>query len=207
MNRSLVIAATLALGAAPAFAKPAHYEIDPAHSSAEFVVRHMEVSNVRGQFTKVSGSATFDPENPANDSVEATVDATTINTHEEKRDAHLKSPDFFDVAKFPTLTFKSKKVWKDGGRLKMTGDLTMHGVTKEVTWMLEGPSKPQKTPWGNTVVGVTAVTKVNRGDFGLKWNKAIEGGNVVGEEVNIGIEVEMTEQAPKSAAAAPKPAK
>src|SRR5439155_15510177 len=147
MKSSIVIAAGLALAAAPAFAKPTHYQIDPAHSVAEFVVRHMEISNVRGQFTKLSGSATFDPESPANDSVEATVDAASVDTREEKRDMHLKSPDFFDVAKFPTLSFKSKKVVKKGKQLEMTGDLTMHGVTKEVTFTVEWPGKTVKDPW------------------------------------------------------------
>jgi len=159
----------------------------------------MMVSTVRGEFGKMTGTATWTKPDYSDAQVDVTIDATTIDTREPKRDAHLKSPDFFDVAKFPTLTFKSKKFWKDGKTLKMSGELTIHGVTKDVTWTLEGPAKPVKTPWGNTVIGVTAVTKVNRGDFGLKWNKAIEGGNVVGEEVNIGVQVELTEEPPRAA--------
>ncbi len=194
MNRTLTIAALLAAAAAPAYAKPSTWNIDGAHSAAEFVVQHMGLSNVRGQFTKLSGTVTWDPENPTASVVEATVDATTIDTHEEKRDMHLKSPDFFDVAKFPTITFKSKKVAKKGKQLEVTGDFTMHGVTKEVTFLVEPPSKQVKDPWGNTRSAATGVAKLNRTDYGLKWNKVIEGGgNLVGEDVAIGISLELVQ--------------
>jgi polyisoprenoid-binding protein YceI len=192
MKRSLAIAALLAAAAAPAYAKPTTWQIDPAHSAAEFVVLHLGIANVRGQFTKLSGTVTWDPENPTASMVEATVDVNTVDTREEKRDQHLKSPDFFDVAKFPTLTFKSKKVTKKGKQLEVTGDLTMHGVTKEVTFLVEPPSKQVKDPWGNTRSAATGITKVNRTDYGLKWNKAIEGGGVlVAEDVAIGISLEL----------------
>ncbi len=197
MKRSLAVAVLLAAASAPAYAKPTTWTIDPSHSAAEFVVQHLGISNVRGQFTKLSGTVSYDPDNPAASTVEATIDATTVDTRDEKRDGHLKSPDFFDVAKFPTLTFKSKKVVKKGKQLEVTGALTMHGVTKEVTFLVEGPGKQVKDPWGNTRTAATGVTKVNRGDFGLKWNKAIEGGVLVGEEVAIGLSVELIQQQAK----------
>ncbi len=194
MKRPLAALALLAAAAVPAYAKPTTWNIDPAHSAAEFVVQHMGISNVRGQFTKLSGTVTWDPENPTGAVVEATVDATTVDTHEEKRDQHLKSPDFFDVAKFPTLTFKSTKVVKKGKQLAVTGDLTMHGVTKEVTFLVDPPAKTIKDPWGNTRTAATGITKVNRTEYGLKWNKVIEGGgNVVGEDVAIGISLELVQ--------------
>jgi polyisoprenoid-binding protein YceI len=167
------------------------YEIDPAHSSAHFSVRHMMVSNVRGQFTKVSGTIKFDSANPANSSVEATIDAASIDTHDPQRDTHLKSDDFFDVGKFPTLTFRSKRieVHIDGG--KVTGDLTMHGVTEEITLDVEGPTPENKDPWGKYRIGLSATTKLSRKDFGLTWNSALEtGGVLVGDEVKITIDVE-----------------
>jgi polyisoprenoid-binding protein YceI len=167
------------------------YEIDPAHSSAHFSVRHMMVSNVRGQFTKVSGTIKFDSANPANSSVEATIDAASIDTHDPQRDTHLKSDDFFDVGKFPTLTFRSKRieVHIDGG--KVTGDLTMHGVTEEITLDVEGPTPENKDPWGKYRIGLFATTKLSRKDFGLTWNSALEtGGVLVGDEVKITIDVE-----------------
>jgi polyisoprenoid-binding protein YceI len=167
------------------------YEIDPAHSSAHFSVRHMMVSNVRGQFTKVSGTIKFDSANPANSSVEATIDAASIDTHDQQRDTHLKSDDFFDVGKFPTLTFRSKRieVHIDGG--KVTGDLTMHGVTEEITLDVEGPTPENKDPWGKYRIGLSATTKLSRKDFGLTWNSALEtGGVLVGDEVKITIDVE-----------------
>jgi polyisoprenoid-binding protein YceI len=151
----------------------------------------MMVSNVRGQFTKVSGTIKFDSANPANSSVEATIDAASIDTHDPQRDTHLKSDDFFDVGKFPTLTFRSKRieVHIDGG--KVTGDLTMHGVTEEITLDVEGPTPENKDPWGKYRIGLSATTKLSRKDFGLTWNSALEtGGVLVGDEVKITIDVE-----------------
>jgi polyisoprenoid-binding protein YceI len=167
------------------------YDIDAAHSAARFSVRHMMVSNVRGEFAKLSGSVVYDPAKPDATTIDATIDAASINTNNEKRDAHLKSPDFFDAAKFPTLTFKSKRAWKADGVLQVEGSLTMHGVTRDVVLLMEGPTPEQKDPAGNTRIGATATTKVNRKDYGLAWNKVLEsGGVVVGEEVAITIDVE-----------------
>lgn len=167
------------------------YDIDAAHSAARFSVRHMMVSNVRGEFAKLSGSVVYDPAKPDATTIDATIDAASINTNNEKRDAHLKSPDFFDAAKFPTLTFKSNRAWKAGGVLQVEGSLTMHGVTRGVVLRIDGPTPEQKDPMGNTRIGATATTKVNRKDYGLAWNKVLEsGGVVVGEEVAITIDVE-----------------
>jgi polyisoprenoid-binding protein YceI len=172
------------------------YTIDPAHSTAGFKVRHLMVANVRGEFSKVSGAVVFDAANPANSRVEATIDASSIHTRDEQRDGHLKSPDFLDVEKFPNIQFVSTKVTKVGdGEWKVAGDLTIHGVTKPVTLDVEGPTPEMKDPWGNTKTGVSASTKINRKDFGLVWNVALEtGGVLVGEEVQISIEAELTRQ-------------
>lgn len=167
------------------------YEIDPAHTFVQFSVRHMMVSNVRGEFTKVSGTIKFDSANPANSTVEATIDAKSINTRETQRDVHLKSADFLDVEKFPTLTFRSTKVVPGSGGGKVTGDLTIHGVTHEVTLDVEGPTQEMKDPYGKQRVGMSATAKLSRKDFGLVWNAALEtGGVMVGDEVKITIDVE-----------------
>lgn len=167
------------------------YTIDNSHSSAQFSVRHMMMSNVRGEFSSVNGTLVYDPKNPSASKIEAVIDVNSINTREPKRDAHLKSADFFDVAKFPTLTFKSTQVWKEGAGLKAKGSLTMHGVTREVVLNVEGPTAEAKDPWGNQRIGVSATTKLNRKDWGLVWNQALEAGGVlVGEEVQITIDVE-----------------
>jgi len=176
----------------PILAVGAEYTIDTAHSGAHFTVRHMMVSNVRGEFGKVSGKVVWDPSNPGASRVEAVIDANSINTREPKRDAHLKSADFFDTAKFPTITFKSKKVWNEGGRLKVAGDLTIRGVTREVVLDVEGPTPEIKDMRGGFRAGATATTKLNRKDFGLTWNRAIEtGGVVVGDEVAVTIDVAL----------------
>ena len=169
------------------------WNIDPVHSVAEFKVKHMMISNVKGQFTGVSGALTLDGEDIANSKVEATIDAASINTREAQRDAHLKSPDFFDVEKFPTLSFRSTKVTKSGeGELKVAGELTIHGVTRTVEFAVEGPTAAAKDPWGNTRIGLSAVTKINRKDFGLTWNAALEtGGILVGDEVTITLDVQF----------------
>ncbi len=169
------------------------WNIDTAHSHAQFKVKHMMISNVKGEFTAVTGSLQYDSENVANSTVQVTIDATTINTREPQRDTHLKSADFFDIEKFPTLTFKSTRVSKKGdGELSVAGDLTIHGVTRTVTFEVEDFTAPMKDPWGNTRIGLSATTKINRKDFGLTWNAALEaGGIVVGEEVTITLDVEF----------------
>ncbi|MCY1081335.1 YceI family protein [Archangium lansingense] len=194
--------------ASPSMAFAAEFAIDSAHSAAQFSVKHMMVSNVRGAFSKVTGSANIDEKDITKSTVEATIDATTINTNEPKRDEHLRSADFFDTAKFPTIIFKSSKVEKAGQNLKVTGDLTMHGVTKPVTLDVEGFTTEAKDPWGNIKRGGTATTKINRKDFGLGWNSVLEtGGVAVGEEVTITLDLELNKKAPAAPAApAAKPA-
>jgi len=177
-----------------------NYEIDTAHSSAQFSVRHMMVSNVKGEFNKVTGTVVYEPKNPAASKIDAVVDVTTISTREPKRDAHLKSPDFFDAAKYPTITFQSKSVSSSNGKLLVRGDLAMHGVSREVVLTVEPPSPEIKDPYGLLRTGTTASTKVNRKDWGLNWNAALEtGGFVVGDEVTITLDIEMTRKpvAPK----------
>lgn len=183
---------TLALTAAAAL-QAANYEIDAAHSSANFKVRHMMISNVAGSFSKVTGTVVFDAKNLAASKVDATIDVSSVNTREERRDNHLKSPDFFDVAKYPTMTFKSKKFAAAGqGAYKVTGDLTIHGVTKEVVLDLTGVTPEIKGMGGETRIGGTATTKINRKEFGLTWSKTLDGGGaVVGDEVTISIEMEL----------------
>ena len=172
------------------------YSIDPAHSAADFKVRHLMVSNVRGEFSGVTGTVTFDPQNPANSRINASIPTATIQTRDAQRDAHLKSGDFFDVEKFPEITFVSNRVAKNGGEeYKVTGGLTIHGVTREVTLDVEGPTPEVKDPWGNVKAGASAKTKVNRKDFGLLWNVALEtGGVLVGEEVSIHLDLELARQ-------------
>lgn len=169
------------------------YQIDSAHSGAAFSVRHMMVTNVSGRFSNLKGSVSIDDKNPAASKVEAVIDVSTVNTNEPKRDGHLKSPDFFDVANFPTMTFKSTKVYKVGDVLKVDGELTLHGITKPVTLTLSEVSAEVKHPMGGLVRGATASAKINRKDFGLSWNRALEAGGVtIGEEVSITLEIEMS---------------
>lgn len=178
-------------------AAPSTYDIDSSHSSAQFSVRHLMISNVKGEFTKVTGTVTYDVGNLSVSRVDVVIDARSINTRDEKRDGHLKSADFFDTAKFPALTFKSKEFRKSNGKLQIRGDLTMHGVTREVVLDVTGPTAEVKDPWGNIRVGATATAKVNRKDWGLAWNKALEtGGVMVGEEVTITLDIEATKKAP-----------
>ena len=171
------------------------WKLDPAHSVAEFKVRHMMIANVKGQFTAITGAMTLDPNDVTRSRIEASADAASINTRDAQRDGHLKSPDFFDVEKYPNLTFASTRVQReDEGQLKVIGDLTIHGVTREVTFDVDGPTPPHKDPWGNTRIGVTAAAKINRRDFGLNWNTALEAGGVlVGEEVTITVVLELVQ--------------
>ncbi|MBW4038616.1 MAG: YceI family protein [Acidobacteria bacterium] len=169
------------------------WKLDPAHSSAEFKVKHMMISNVKGSFNGLSGTLIEDTSDPTRSHVEAWIEIASISTGDESRDTHLKSADFFDHAQFPTMTFRSTSVVKTGAEAyNVTGDLTLHGVTKPVTFAVEGPSAPGKDPWGNTRIGLSATTKINRKDFGLSWNAALDtGGVLVGEDVQISLEVQF----------------
>ncbi len=169
------------------------WNIDPVHSVAEFKVKHMMISNVKGQFTRVQGALALDETDLTNSQVEASIEAASINTRDAERDAHLKSADFFAVETFPTLSFKSRRIKRLGdGELAVAGDLTIRGVTRNVVFTVEGPTPPAKDPWGNTRVGLSATTKVNRKDFGLTWNAALEtGGILVGDEVTITLEAQF----------------
>jgi polyisoprenoid-binding protein YceI len=193
MVRRLLIVSAVALSA-PALA--ATWQIDPAHSNVSFSVRHMMVSNVRGEFSKVSGTIEGDEKTPAQAVINATIDAASIDTREEKRDTHLKSADFLDVATYPTITFKSKKIEPSGtGQFKVTGDLTLHGVTKEVVLDVSDVTAPIKDPMGKTRAGAHAATRINRKDFGINWSKTMDGGGLmVGDDVNISVDVEATTQ-------------
>jgi polyisoprenoid-binding protein YceI len=167
------------------------WDLDPAHSSAGFSIRHLMVAKVHGAFTKLSGQLQLDPQDPSRSSVEAVIDASSIDTHEPKRDDHLRSAEFFDVAKFPTLTFRSRRI----SLSELVGDLTIHGITREVRLELEGLESglPEvKDPWGNMRTAVSARTKIKRTDFGLTWNAALEAGGVlVGDEVTITLEIQF----------------
>ena len=170
------------------------WNIDPVHSVAEFKVKHMMISNVKGQFTGVSGVLNLDETDITKSSIiQATIDAASINTRDAQRDGHLKSADFFDVEKFPALAFKSTHVARTAdGELTVDGDLTIHGVTRKATFAVEGPSAPAKDPWGNTRIGLSAATRINRKDFGLVWNSPLEAGGVlVGEEVTLTLDVQF----------------
>ena len=189
MSRTLSALAVGLLLTVSAAAQDA-WQLDPQHSSAQFSVRHLGVSTVRGAFTKVSGSVVFDPANLNKSSIQATVDAASVDTRVEMRDNDLRSPRFLDAQKFPTITFQSKKVEAAGaGKLKVTGDLTIKGVTKEVALDVDEPAPAIKDPLGKDRLrmGASATTKVNRNDFGVSGLPGI-----VGDDITITLDVEMT---------------
>jgi polyisoprenoid-binding protein YceI len=198
LSRIAVTVGFAAVLSLPAGAATSDWKIDPQHSSAQFSVRHMAISTVRGAFSKVTGTILLDDNDITKSTVDVTIDASTVDTREPDRDKDLRSDKFFDVAHYPSITFKSKRVQQVAtGKLKVTGDLTIRGTTKEVVLDVEGPTAPVKDPWGNVRAAVTATTKVNRQDFGVKWNATLDnGGVVVGDDVNITIDVEMIKQAP-----------
>ena len=193
MRRHFIVATAVLCLVAPGLLLAASWEFDPPHTGVQFKVRHLMVSSVRGDFEKVSGKIVYDEADVTKSSADITIDTGSINTRVAKRDEHLRSPDFLDVAKHPAITFRSKRVDKAGnGTLKMTGDLTVRGVTKEVVLTVEGPTPAIKDPGGNLRVGGQATTKIQRKDFGLVWNAALEtGGVAVGDEVEITIDVEI----------------
>jgi polyisoprenoid-binding protein YceI len=187
MCRFLLILGAAALSSTSAAAQVEAWRIDPAHSAAQFSVRHMGISTVRGAFTKVSGVAKYDPTEPGKTSIEATIDANSVETRVEMRDKDLRSSNFLDGEKYPTITFKSKHAEPAGpGKLKITGDLTIHGVTKEAVLDVDGPTPAVKDPRGNSHMGAAATTKINRKDFGVSGAQAM-----VGDDVQITLDVEL----------------
>jgi polyisoprenoid-binding protein YceI len=183
----ITVLALIATAAAQTGSSSATWKIDPNHSAAQFSVRHLGVSTVRGAFSKVSGSANYDPGDLSKATLEATIDATSVDTRVEMRDNDLRSPNFFDVQKYPTITFHSKQFKSPtSGKLQITGDLTIHGVTKEVVLDVDGPTAPIKDPWGNQRVGVSATTKINRKDFGVNG-----AAGAVGDDITITIDAEL----------------
>jgi polyisoprenoid-binding protein YceI len=198
--RIAVTAGLAAVCSLPALAATSTWQIDPAHTAAQFSVKHLAISTVRGGFSNVKGTISFDDADVSKSAVDVTIDVSTVDTRQPDRDKDLKSDKFFDVAHYPAMTFKSKKVEQAGaGKLKVSGDLTIRGVTKEVVLDVEGPTAPVKDPWGNQRAAATASTKINRQDFGVKWNATMDnGGVVVGDEVAITLDVEMVKQAAKS---------
>jgi polyisoprenoid-binding protein YceI len=192
-HRLVVMAGLAAAMALPASAGTTTWQIDPRHSSAQFGVTHLMISTVRGEFHGVKGTVVLDDKDITKSTVDVSIDATSVDTREPDRDKHLKSADFFDVATYPSISFKSTKVAQVScGQLKVTGDLTIRGVTKQVVLNVDGPKAPIKDPWGLQRSAVSATTKINRQDFGVSWNKALDSGGVmVADDVNITLDVEM----------------
>ncbi len=187
MSRFVLTFVTTVVLAVTAAAQAGTWQIDPNHSSAQFSVKHLGVSTVRGAFTKVSGTAKYDPADPTKDSVDVTIDAASVDTRVQMRDNDLKSPNFLDVQKYPTIVFHSKKATAAGtGKLQIVGDLTIHGVTKEVVLDVDGPSAQIKDPWGNQRIGASATTKINRQEFGITYLPG-----VVGDDLTITIDTEL----------------
>jgi len=193
MTRLLTTVSTIIALSLPALASATIWNIDPEHSNIGFKVRHLMISNVKGNFEKHKGVVEINDQDITKSRVEVSIDTASINTNVQKRDDHLRSAEFFDVAKYPTMTFISKKIAKAGNdKLNVTGDLTLHGITREVVLDVEGPTGESKDPWGVIRRGAVAGTKINRKDFGLVWNKALEtGGVAVGDEITITLEIEM----------------
>jgi polyisoprenoid-binding protein YceI len=197
MKRTL--AALAALVPALVLADATTWKIDPAHTQSSFTVRHLVISDVRGEFRTTNGSVRLDEQDPSRSAVEVVIDAASIHTRDDRRDAHLRSPDFFDVEKHPKITFKSSRVEKGGDGFKVAGDLTMHGVTRPVLLEVSAPTPEIKDPTGMARRGVSARTILSRRDFGLSWNKMVEAGPVVGDEVKVEIDAELVTESPAPA--------
>ena len=176
-------------------ARTTTWTIDGSHTNATFSVRHLMISNVRGEFQKVSGTVTYDPAKPEATSVKAEIDVASISTREPQRDAHLRSADFFDAENFPTITFESTAFRRGDKNLELVGKLTIRGTTREVVLAVDGPTAEQTDPWGNVRLGASATTKIKRSDFNMTWNTVLEaGGVVVGDEISIALDVELIKQ-------------
>lgn len=194
-HKTVLFAAALLTAVASASAQVSKWQIDPAHSEADFTVRHMGISNVHGRFGNLNGTLTLDEKDITKSSVKATVDVTTVDTGVAQRDTHLKSPDFFDSTKYPQMAFVSKSLTSSNGQSQLTGDLTLHGVTKSVTLTLDGPSKEQLDPYGKIRRAFSATTTIHRQDFGLNWNGNLKSGDtVVGDDVKVELDIELIKQ-------------
>lgn len=190
-----VVSAIALLASLPALAQTSTWNIDPAHSTAQFTVRHLGISNVTGSFTKVTGTIALNDKDLAQSQVSASIDVNSVDTRVEARDKDLKSPNFFEVEKYPTIEFKSKKIVSGGGKLQVIGDLTIHGTTREVTLDVDGPTPELTDPWGNSRRGISATTTINRKDFNLVYNKLLGTGEaVVGDNVKIQIDAEIVKK-------------
>jgi polyisoprenoid-binding protein YceI len=193
MKKLVTVAALFSFAALPCLAQSTTWQVDPAHTNSQFAVRHLGVSTVRGAFMKTTGQVQLDEKDFTKSQVEITIDTTTVDTRVEARDKDVKSANFLDVATYPTMTFKSRKITSAGaGKFKLTGDLTLHGVTKEVTFDVDGPTDAIKDPWGNLRRGASATATINRQDFGVNYNKTLDtGGLVVSNDVQITIDIEF----------------
>ena len=194
--QQIAIVSTIALLASlSALAQTSTWNIDPAHSTAQFTVRHLAISNVTGNFTKVTGSIVLNEKDITQSQASASIDVSSVDTRVDARNKDLKSPNFFDVEKYPTIEFKSKRIVNDGGKLQVIGDLTIHGTTREVTLDVDGPTPELADPWGNSRRGISATTTINRKDFNLMYNNLLKTGEaVVGDNVKIQIDAEMVKK-------------
>jgi len=195
VQRIGAVSAIVLLASLSALAQTSTWNIDPAHSTAQFTVRHLAISNVTGSFTKVTGSVTLNDQDIAQSQVLASIDVSSVDTRVEARDKDLKSPNFFDVEKYPTIEFKSKRIASSGGKLQLIGGLTIHGTTREVTLDVDGPTPALTDPWGNSRRGISATTAINRRDFNLVYNKLLGTGEaVVGDNIKIQIDAEIVKK-------------
>ena len=194
-SRFCSISVITILASASALAQTSTWDIDPAHSTAQFTVRHLGISNITGSFTKVTGTVVLNDRDITQSEVSATIDVNSVDTRVEARDKDLKSPHFFEVEKYPTIEFKSKKIVSSGGKLQVIGDLTIHGTTRDLTLDVDGPTPELTDPWGNLRRGISAATTINRKDFNLLYNDLLKTGEaVVGDTVKIQIDAEMVKK-------------
>jgi polyisoprenoid-binding protein YceI len=194
-QRTFIVSAITLLASLPVFAQTSTWNIDPAHSNAQFTVRHLGISNVTGSFTKVAGTVTLNEQDITQSQVSASIDVNSIDTRVEARDKDLKSPHFFEVEKYPTIEFRSKRIVSSGGKLQVIGDLTIHGTTREVTLDVDGPTPALTDPWGNLRRGISGTTTINRKDFNLTYNNTLKSGEaMIGDTVKIQIDAEITKK-------------